>query len=202
MPYRQGPCGECPARRDNARNPRARFPAAMWRHLRATTFGDGGDLFGCHRGAPGHPGIDCACAGVLAAFGQQSLTVLLARHHGRLPAATLRAGERWPALYTDWDQMAAAQTLRPGDPVDHLPPLLQQIAELEHQGPILTCSTNCWPNAGLNTRPPANRATPATPTTRTEPVAPGPGPRFAAGLGPGARRVDGGGWHRGRRHSG
>lgn len=127
MPRRRFPCDECPVRRDNADNPRAKFPAERWDALRATVSDATGlwlldtPMFGCHKGMPGAPGEDLACAGWLAAFGHRSVPVRLAVCYDQLDLAALRPGENWPALYEDWDEMAAAQQWNAGDPADHLP---------------------------------------------------------------------------------
>jgi hypothetical protein len=126
LPHRIYPCNECPVRADNCDNPRSKFPAGKWRDLRASIDdGTGGSsamiapIFGCHKGEPGSD-ADLACAGWLAAFGERSLPVRLALAMGRLHPGALAPAPTWPALYETWDDMVAAQTLRPGDPTDHL----------------------------------------------------------------------------------
>jgi hypothetical protein len=113
-------------RADNADNPRSKFPAEKWRELAATVDdGTGGTaplgapVFGCHKGAPG-TGADMACAGWLAMFGDRHVAIRMAIAMDRLPAEALAPKAGWPPLYTTWEAMAAAQTLRPGDPTDHL----------------------------------------------------------------------------------
>lgn len=124
---RRAPCDACPVRRDNADNPRSKFPAERWDALRATIAAPQGPedlgamtMFGCHKGSPGSPDKDLACAGWLAAFGHRSIPVRLAVAFGQLDPTALEPDSRWPALYEDWDEMAAAQRWNPGDPVDHL----------------------------------------------------------------------------------
>jgi len=127
LPRRSFPCDECPVRCDNADNPRSKFPAERWETLRAT-IGDASGLglldmpmFGCHKGTPGAPDEDLACAGWLAAFGHRSVPVRLAVAYGQLDTTALEPGPNWPPLYQDWEEMAAAQQWRPGDPAGHLP---------------------------------------------------------------------------------
>ncbi|MBO2461463.1 DUF6283 family protein [Actinomadura violacea] len=143
LPRRSGPCRECPAVKAHATQVVSRFPAAMWRFLRATIQApDGGSagpdapLFGCHDGMPGAAGagLDGVCAGWLAAFGHRSLKVRLAELQGRVPASALAPAAGWPELWEDWDAMAAACTLRPGDSLKHLPPALRQITRWEWAG--------------------------------------------------------------------
>lgn len=129
MPHRKRPCAVCPARRDNANNPEAKFPAERWAALTRTVCDgrggsapDGSPLFGCHKGAPGDPAEDILCAGWAAAFGNMSFPARLAAATGDLPRDVLnpdRAG--WPDLYDDWAEMVAAQMWNPGDPDGHLP---------------------------------------------------------------------------------
>lgn len=126
LPHRIFPCDECPVRRDNADNPRSKFPAGKWDELRASIDdGTGGSstlaapIFGCHKGAPGG-GEDLACAGWLAAFGDRSVPVRLAMAMGRLSPDVLAPYPNWPPLYESWDDMVAGQTLKPGHSTDHL----------------------------------------------------------------------------------
>jgi hypothetical protein len=127
MPRRTFPCNECPVRCDNADNPRSKFPAERWETLRETIGDPDGfgladmPMFGCHKGTPGDAEEDLACAGWLAAFGHRSVPVRLAIAFGSLDPAALEPGDGWPALYEDWDEMAAAQQWNPGDFADHLP---------------------------------------------------------------------------------
>lgn len=128
MPRQPTPCTECPWRVDNVDNPRARFPASRWRILRRTCVGVvGGSIppqnpvFGCHKGDP-RTGTDLACAGGLAVVGGSHIRVRLAVAMGQLPRSALRPGQGWPQLYPDYEAMARAQELQPGDPTDHLPP--------------------------------------------------------------------------------
>jgi hypothetical protein len=137
VPRQPVPCTECPARRDNVDNPRAKFPAARWEQLRATVETpwnleelEEQTLFGCHKGDPRTGGEgELLCAGVLAAFGFDSVKVKMAVHFGRLDPAALHPGEGWPELYATWDEMVENQTLRPGDPTDHLPPDMCELNE-------------------------------------------------------------------------
>jgi hypothetical protein len=127
LPHRRFPCAECPVRKDNAGNPRSKFPASRWEALRATSgdAGPGAPLFGCHEGEPG-TGADLLCAGWAASFGRESAEVRIAVMCGLLPVEALDPGVNWPELYQDWDEMVAAQTLQPGEPDDHLPPELRK----------------------------------------------------------------------------
>lgn len=133
LPYRKFPCAECPVRKDNAGNPRSKFPASRWAVLEKTTRDERGfgpdvdqDLFGCHEGEPG-TGLDLLCAGWAAAFGGASARLRLLIAFGQVPRLVLNPGQRWPELYQDWDEMVAAQTLKPGEPDDHLPPGLRDL---------------------------------------------------------------------------
>lgn len=126
FPHRKYPCDECPVRRDNADNPRSKFLVERWAALRSTVDdGDGNEaplgapIFGCHKGAPGTD-ADMACAGWLASFGDRHLAVRLAVALGRVSAAVLHRPNHWPPLYDTWEEMAAAQTWRPGMPSAHL----------------------------------------------------------------------------------
>lgn len=130
-PHRRFPCAECPVRKDNASNPRSKFPASRWETLRGTIEDPegghalmGAPLFGCHEGEPG-TGADLLCAGWAASFGRESVQVRIYVSIGRLPASVLGTGRNWPELYENWDDMVAAQTLQPGEPDDHLPPELR-----------------------------------------------------------------------------
>lgn len=131
VPYRRFPCAECPVRCDNAANPRSKFPASRWEVLEKTfrdADGYGADidqeLFGCHEGEPG-TGADLLCAGWAAAFGDASARLRILIAFGQVPAMVLDPDQRWPELYQDWDEMVAAQTLKYGEPDDHLPPELR-----------------------------------------------------------------------------
>jgi hypothetical protein len=110
MPRRRFPCGECPWKIDAEPG---RFPSSRYDDLRATSDQSGLDapLFGCHKGDPG-TNADLACAGWLAVDGDQHLGVRLAILSGRLPASALVPGEAWPALYSSYDEMAAANGAR------------------------------------------------------------------------------------------
>jgi hypothetical protein len=127
LPRRTFPCNECPVRRDNAGNPRSKFPAERWNALAETITGvehaadfPGKPLFGCHKGEPG-TNRDLTCAGWLAAFGWKSIPVRFAVALGTLDPAALTPGDGWLALYDDWDEMAVTQRWNPGDPDGHLP---------------------------------------------------------------------------------
>jgi hypothetical protein len=126
FPHRAFPCNECPVRADNADNPRSKFRPSKWDELHGTiddgtggTAPIGAPMFGCHKGEPG-TNDDLACAGWLAVFGMRHVNVRMALAFGRLAPASLTPGENWPTLYDTWDAMVAGQTLRPGDPTDHL----------------------------------------------------------------------------------
>lgn len=145
------PCGPCPIRADNADNPAAKFPAERWDRLECTVreghngaspppfllrpdgwpeLDDNGEpiktpMFACHKGQPGDPDGQIACAGWLAVFGHDHATIRYAATVGRLPASALRPGEKWPPLHPDWQAVRAAQTWQPGDPDEHLHPDLE-----------------------------------------------------------------------------
>lgn len=126
-PRRGFPCAECPARADNADNPRSKFPASRWEALAATvaevTTAEQvmeQPFFACHMGAPGNYSAPLVCAGWLAAFGWDSIRARLTVSQGTIPGDALEPGANWPPLYESWATMVAAQTWRPGDPDDHL----------------------------------------------------------------------------------
>ena len=117
FPRRSFPCGPCPIRADNADNPDAKFPAHRWEAL-SLTLPDpntgippmpGTPMFGCHKGEPGTDN-DLACAGWLAQFGYDHLTVRLALHDGRLNETDLTPGPNWPPLHPTWDDVVRNQT--------------------------------------------------------------------------------------------
>ncbi len=118
MPHRKAPCGPCPIRADNADNPDAKFSAERWDALRCTVRDPdtgqqpmpGDPLFGCHKGQPGDPDCDLACAGWLVQFGEDHVGVRLAVARGLLPDTALEPGPNWPPLHPDWDAVVAAQT--------------------------------------------------------------------------------------------
>lgn len=116
LPHRRYPCDECPIRADNADNPASKFPAERWEALsRSVRIGQhqpmvGDPLFGCHKGQPGTPEADLACAGWLARFGGDHVTIRLALARGQLPPAMMEPGENWPPLHETWDDVVAHQT--------------------------------------------------------------------------------------------
>lgn len=117
LPHRAFPCGPCPIRADNRDNPQAKFPATRWEELTETvrdpvtgqhpTLGD--PMFGCHKGEPG-TNNDLTCAGWLARFGADHVTVRMAVATGQLPESALQAGTNWPPLHATWDDVVSAQT--------------------------------------------------------------------------------------------
>lgn len=117
FPHRTFPCGPCPIRADNADNPNSQFPAQRWDELSKSVRdpetgrepGLGTPMFGCHKGAPGTD-ADLACAGWLAVFGDDHLTVRFALATGRLPASALEPGENWPPLHQTWAEVVANHT--------------------------------------------------------------------------------------------
>jgi len=116
FPRRLYPCNECPIRSDNTDNPRSKFSASRWAELTSTVrTSDGGSpplgsaMFGCHKGAPGTD-EDLACAGWLARFGENHMSVRLALATGRLAVEALTPGIGWPPLHETWDAVVAAQT--------------------------------------------------------------------------------------------
>ena len=117
FPRRRYPCDECPIRADNAGNPASKFPAIRWRELTASVESAGGfgpvfgsPMFGCHKGKPGQPGEDLACAGWLASFGAAHPRVRLAVATGQLDPSDLSPGENWPPLFTEWRDLVRVQT--------------------------------------------------------------------------------------------
>lgn len=124
LPRREFPCGPCPIRADNADNPDAKFPAHRWKAL-SNTVPDpvtgmpplpGIPLFGCHKGRPGSDDScprtedDLTCAGWLAQFGGDHLTIRLALNERRLDPAALKPGDNWPPLHQTWDDVVRHQT--------------------------------------------------------------------------------------------
>lgn len=118
FPHRMFPCNECPIRSDNIHNPQSKFPAQRWAELTSTVCApDGGSpqlgdaMFGCHKGAPGTD-EDLACAGWLARFGENHMSVRLAIAIGRLPVEALTPRVDWPPLHETWEAVIDAQTSR------------------------------------------------------------------------------------------
>ena len=110
-----GPCdrtkkaGACPFRRDAEPG---EFPASHFEQL-ADTAGQpgaevpiGGRTFGCHHSDDAAP---VASAGWLRVCGDFHFGVRFAAVEGRLDADALRAHTDDPALYSSYDEMAAAQ---------------------------------------------------------------------------------------------
>jgi len=128
FPYRRFPCACCPIRADNVDNPAAKFPAWKWDELQASVpEGHGGAsvpvgtlMFGCHAGLTPGSCENGACAGWLAVFGADHVTVRLAVTLGRLAPEALQPGANWPPLHQDWASVREHQTLKPGDSTGHL----------------------------------------------------------------------------------
>lgn len=117
LPRVTAPCRECPWRRDQ---PRAGSPTTA--STRCATpcparTGDrrgGAPLFACHASPEGR---DRACAGWLAVAGSDHV-VRIAVLAGRVNPDALRPDPAWPALYDDFEEMAAANgTAVAGRPV-------------------------------------------------------------------------------------
>lgn len=108
------PCRECPWRRDT---PAGKFEACRYDDLRATSGRRGAEaglyapIFACHMSPEGG---EYACAGWLASVGHDHIEVRLAVVTGQLPAEALEPGQDWPELFTEFDEMAAAQARREG----------------------------------------------------------------------------------------
>jgi len=113
LPYRKnGPCGECPWRKDVEPG---KFPAERYDALRGTSeqieptcasdISNQG-MFACHMT---HEGREQACAGWLAVAAHNHIGVRLAVATGRLPAQVLGPGEDWPELFGSYDEMAKVQ---------------------------------------------------------------------------------------------
>lgn len=122
FPYRPFPCNECPIRADNVDNPSSHFPAERWEVLSSSVESPGGfgpsfdsPMFGCHKGMPGRPDEDLACAGWLAIFGGGHPRVRLAVALEQLPLSALRRGANWPPLHPDWTAVVRNQTLVEGE---------------------------------------------------------------------------------------
>ncbi|GAA3449712.1 DUF6283 family protein [Dactylosporangium matsuzakiense] len=105
LPHRGFPWDESLFRRDNSDNPAAKFPAERWAELSKTVRDPAtrrqpmpGELFGCHKGAPGTR-EDLACAGWLATVGADHVGGRLDVLSGRLPLSALEPGAGWPPLY-------------------------------------------------------------------------------------------------------
>lgn len=103
------PCDECPWRRDTLPG---KFPACRYDALRETSGRRGAEaplgapMFACHKSPEGE---ERACAGWLAVVGAEHLSVRLAVVMGRLDPSALCAGEGWPLLFDNYDEMAATQ---------------------------------------------------------------------------------------------
>lgn len=114
LPHRKAPCDECPWRKDTELG---KFPAERYEALAATSEQPHLDglpdvfaqpMFGCHKGTPGRPTADLACAGWLAMSGLNHIGVRLALIQGRLPEESMFPGPRWPELYGSYGDMASA----------------------------------------------------------------------------------------------
>lgn len=112
LPHRKAPCNECPWRRDAQPG---KFSAERYDALSATSHQPqisglpdvfAQPMFGCHKGQPGTPDADLACAGWLAVDGTQHIGVRLALIQGRLPADVIDPKPGWPALYDSYAEMA------------------------------------------------------------------------------------------------
>lgn len=120
------PCGECPWRLDT---PPGQFSAARYAALANTSPGPtprvvgpaaaaavarqwiDAPLFACHKSPEGS---EWACAGWLASgAADHHLGVRVAVATGRLDRAALRPGPGWPALFGDFEEMAARQAAAP-----------------------------------------------------------------------------------------
>lgn len=118
FPHRKYPCDECPIRADNTDNPKSQFPAERWRSLESSVRdpisgehpGMDDPLFGCHKGRPGEPGEDLACAGWLARFGRDHVRIRLALALGDLPRDAIEAKDNWPPLHDTWEGVVAGHT--------------------------------------------------------------------------------------------
>jgi Family of unknown function (DUF6283) len=118
FPHRAFPCVPCPVRADNHDHPNAKFPARAVGMLSVTvrdpvtgrhpTLGD--PLFGCHKGEPA-TNNDLACAGWLARFGADHVTMRAAITHGRLP--NQRSNQAVTGLHYTRPGMTSS-ALRPG----------------------------------------------------------------------------------------
>lgn len=109
VPHMRQPCLRCPFRRDT--DP-GEFPACRYQALRETVGQAGAEApmeapwFQCHETSDARPRT---CAGWLAVCGYDHIGVRLAVMRGRLPAAMLRPGARWPDLFTTYNEMVTAQ---------------------------------------------------------------------------------------------
>jgi hypothetical protein len=126
LPHRSFPCNECPIRKDNANNPASKFPTERWQSLTSSVRSPGGfgpdftsPLFGCHKGQPGQPDQDLACAGWLVKFGDGHPRVRLALAMGQLDPSALQPAPNWPPLHSDWDAVVRDQTLVEGEDDPH-----------------------------------------------------------------------------------
>lgn len=116
--HRTYPCDECPFRADNTDNPRSRFPPERWDALGDTVRdadtaehpGLGDPMFGCHKGQPGDPDADLACAGWLALHGKDHVRVRLAVATGQLDGSALEPGDTWPPLHDSWSAVVRHQS--------------------------------------------------------------------------------------------
>lgn len=114
LPRQKRPCAECPWRRDT---PPGQFTQARFRALAVTSGTPGAEagpfapMFGCHKAVAGR---GAACAGWLAAVGQDHLGVRIAVSHGLIPATALAPKPSWPPLFESYAAMAAAQGRRRG----------------------------------------------------------------------------------------
>ena len=89
------------------------FERHRFDELAATTGSAGAEapidapMFACHKSPEGD---EEACAGCLAAVGQDHLGVRVAVAQGRLDPQTLVPGADWPALFGSYQEMADRQS--------------------------------------------------------------------------------------------
>jgi hypothetical protein len=108
LPRVHRPCDECPWRLDAVPG---RFPACRYDALTATAGAPGAEagldapMFACHKSPEGG---ERACASWLAVVGAEHLGVRLAVALGRLDPDALRPGPGWPALYSSYAELHAA----------------------------------------------------------------------------------------------
>ncbi len=111
MKHLAQPCPSCPWRVDKTAQDIPRFSIEKARALQATCpdergFGPdfGAPLFACHKS---HEAGEFPCAGWLASVGDAHPMVRLAIMRGDLPKGVLQAGEGWPALHADFQEVLA-----------------------------------------------------------------------------------------------
>lgn len=101
------PCKSCPWRKEAVAGDIPNFVLELAEGLADTCKDEpqlGDHIFACHLSKPEE---EFACAGWLARYGWDSLTVRLLMIDGRIKPEELEIGENWPELHETYDEMMA-----------------------------------------------------------------------------------------------